>query len=120
MSDETIPPALTAEEWARAARSIYGDIPQAADVYRDAILYDGAARWDGPGAATAAHGLAALANAALPAGDPRKIAPEDVALLRLIAEASFELDGPRSETGARIAALAAKLAALLPPREVGP
>jgi hypothetical protein len=67
-------------------------------------------------------GVMALANAALPEGDPRKITWADVGALRFVASDSENLgwrDDPNPELGQtifRARRLADKLAALLPPR----
>lgn len=116
MSDETatmIPPALTPEEWAKVQR----DTLMPYDAF-DAISAFGMSR---PSNADSAVALIALANAALPDRDPRKITRADVDALRQLAGTvriptgdgmTFLTPGGGPPWAT---ALAAKLAALLPP-----
>jgi hypothetical protein len=116
---EPIEPALTAEEWLSRQASVDhgfvrldGDAPVLETFdYRD-------------GSTTGLyleHDLAiviALANAALPNEDPRKITHDDVFVLRQLPAFMRGLGmGNDPEGGARaVTALAAKLASYLPPR----
>lgn len=115
---EPIPPALSAEEWqAREVRvdngfvRLYGDAPVLETFdYRD-------------GSTTGLyleHDLAAtiaLANAALPDDDPRKITRDDVFVLRQLPAFMRGLGmGSDPEGGAKaVTTLADKLASYLPP-----
>jgi len=76
---DTIPPALTAEEW-------------------DAIRESGGAAEAWP------HKTMALANASLPNDDPRKITREDVGYLRRSAD-PYDKTDPLSVLAAKLAAL---------------
>lgn len=93
---DPIEPALTAEEWADFARS--------SRLARKGML--GAVLGSGQ-----LPKVLAMANAALPDGDPRKITRDDVLILRQVVGAWFP--DWRMEA---LAELAAKLAALLPPK----
>ena len=123
---DAIPPALTPEEWEyvkgdpvyRALRMIEGgDDLSRARMTPDVVTGD----------AKIAHAVAALGNAALPDGDPRKITRADLAAvddLRLAADQlATDYDSTpehRAESERlRLAAerLRAKLAALLPPED---
>jgi|SRR5579872_1655754 len=121
MSDETVRPALTAEEWRTAAvrRSDTG-IPPLTEAYiyagslnaargDDAVMIDKAAL----------HALAALALHEQPFGFTR----DDVKLLRGPAySALLEVarDGEESALADDALALARRIAALLPPEEATP
>jgi hypothetical protein len=104
---DPIPPALTAEEWAAAyAREtdaslgfhpLHTELVQAADFGRYAQA-------------------AALANAALPDGDPRKLTHEDLEELRDLMQPGSDAALRHAETQAALGRITAKLAALLPPR----
>lgn len=104
MTDE-IPPALTADEWAEI---------------RTHPLPWGPSELIGEYASEGEYAKAlALANAALPDGDLRKITREDVVKLRSIA-ADMRAERPAdtwADDADVLEALAAKLAAILPPRE---
>jgi hypothetical protein len=115
MPDETIPPALTPAEWAAAAAE------------RGAITIErtpSGALWleeqrRGPVGVmqSGLPAVMALANAALPDGDPRKITPEDLVAARVYAEERHD-ERSYAEFDAlydRFEGLMAKLAALLPP-----
>lgn len=103
MTDETIPPALTADQWAYWLRDP-SNLKYHLDSACDHVAYD---------IHLSRPALAALANAALPDGDPRKITREDLAPIG-VARDWFAMSG---DTEARdvLARLYAKLAALLPP-----
>lgn len=95
MSDQIIPPALAPEEWHDAvAHGFRHDVPAL----------------DASSAPELLHYSMAMANALLPDGDPRKLTQADAAALWL---AAHQLSG--TIAGATCAAVAAKLAALLPP-----
>lgn len=97
MSEQIIPPALSPEEWQEAARHGYRhDVPAL----------------DASSPPEELHYSMAMANALLPAGDPRKLTQADVAALWLAAN---QLRRTGTLAGAACAIVAAKLAALLPP-----
>lgn len=120
MSDE-IKPALTPKEWEKTRANVRDN--DAAVFYSARsphFDYDGVFVWDGgeeserinPALLPAAI---ALCNYALPAGHPLKITGEDVAAIhqlldRLEYEGGFLYENP-------VRAIAAKLSALLPPKE---
>lgn len=118
MPDDTraIEPALTPEEWKREEIVIGNEIT--ADIYSDrqqhfprqlsihVPIYGSSNRAGYP--VSRLTQLMALANAALPDGDPRKITYRDIDLLRETAN-SLESGGPN------LWALANKLESLLPP-----
>lgn len=109
MSDE-ITPALSAEEWAQ--REAVRASTEISALDGSVMLVDP----DAPSTVVLAEGvpaLMALANAALPDGDPRKLTREDVALIRGERFGGFKDDAPALWRA--VDALAAKLAALLPP-----
>lgn len=85
-----IPPALTPDEWAGYYGGTLLQVPR------------------NPAASMA------LCNAALPDDDPRKLRQTDVAMLRNVA-GDYETPNGHVMTGRLLLALAAKLAALLPP-----
>ena len=102
MSDETkVGPALTAEEWKR-----FDPKDAASHCEANAVAYE-----------TDFHVMMAIANAALPDDDPRKITREDVRYLRDTALfLRTRVDEHGDDVGdPNLTALAAKLAALLPP-----
>jgi len=124
MSDE-IRPALTADEWAKTSFirpdstfTAYGSdgrvfeaaaYNMAAECLPDSELDIGDTIWTGEPVAS----LIALANYALPDDSPYKITQADVELIRDSAE-EFRVSWPVGERG--LLAVAAKLAALLPPQ----
>lgn len=130
MADETIPPALTADEWRARSMSAKGIDDMLNTVYEEespfAVLRDDSLSFiDGPVGPivfqdpASFHGLVALANAALPDGDPRRITREDAQDVRDIG-VYLGTDAPvrladRYAAGAAMSRVAAKLAALLPP-----
>lgn len=104
MPDAPIPPALTADEWARVPR------PDVTD-FTGRYLGSSTAQESDAGA----HAIVAVANAALPDSDPRKLTRDDVAALCLAAStirAEWGDDDPEARDLRRVAT---KLAALLPP-----
>lgn len=108
----TIAPALTPGEWSEGTGARYAlqwDGQEARE------WHDGWTRWETLGPDDA-HPLAAIANAALPDDDPRKITRADVAaVLACVAAAENEDRGFGTDDDTRRArALAAKLVALLP------
>jgi hypothetical protein len=107
MSDETIPPALTAEQWERWTRGETIELARSrgARVTRHPATYSSYVH---------PHADMALANAALPDGDPRKITHGRVQLLRDYA-AFFRREGLEHPRLAEMDAFADALAALLPP-----
>ena len=116
MNDLT--PALSAEEWAKGKYRIPGVANLA---LRDGRLLVSGDAWDTDSVHTQAvelHALVALSNAALSDSDPRKITRADVQMLEELAE---DVDGEwgvgdmQDPKVLLILALAAKLAALLPP-----
>lgn len=118
MTDPTnpIPPALSESEW----RSVPATIDHVA-ISGDALVFVGARYGDRPGAPAMvifpADGFApivALANAARRDDDPGKLRQTDVAMLRNVA-GDYETPEGYVMTGRLLLALAAKLAALLPP-----
>jgi len=114
-TNQKIQPALTAEEWAEGQKSF-----DAVTIAVDQIRFGkGALSLTTPRYSALMQGdivpaIAALANAALPDDDPRKLVAADIALLD-------QLIGLRDDLGYAmldmypIAALRAKLNALLPP-----
>lgn len=115
MSDPTAP-ALSAEEWAKREFA-EGDISFDATMGRFTVVMD---TWSDYGSTDRdvkrLPALIALANAALPDTDPRKITREMVAQLRraadLMCEAKWGVLEPEGNTVARIADA---LASYLPP-----
>jgi hypothetical protein len=102
MDTKTVGPALTPEQW--------GDLSY--DKYGERSTYSTP---DG----SVAHAAMATANACLPSGHPGKITREDVNDLLSFAESGV-CDGMSNcsrdpDAAAALRALAAKLAALLPP-----
>jgi hypothetical protein len=116
VTDETIPPALTAEEWAKTDIR-RGDFTAHIGHWGDdeLVVDDVTGENSVPVPADALPAVIALANAALPDGDPRKITRDD--LLNL----SADLDTAAGERGSACEMaswpLYAKLAALLPPED---
>ena len=98
MIPDPIEPALTAEEWADFARSSR----LARTGMLEAVLGSGQL-----------PKVLAMANAALPDGDPRKITPQDVLDLQSM---SNTMDYEPVMYSGDIDRIAAKLAALLPPK----
>jgi len=100
-NDQSIQPALTPEEWALVGNGRLG------------ALNDLVERWDRENLAF----VIALANHALPDGDPRKITREDVAWLYTL---TTDVDNGNYQIFASdvtcLRFIAAKLAALLPPK----
>ena len=95
MSEAIVPPALTPEQWQDATAHGYAhDAPPLEPGAPPEML----------------HYSMAMANALLPAGDPRKLTHADATALWL---AAHQLSG--TIAGATCATVAAKLAALLPP-----
>jgi hypothetical protein len=94
---QIVPPALTPAQWQDAVTHGYQhDVPPLEAGSPPELL----------------HYSMAMANALLPSGDPRKLTQADVTALWLVAH---QLSGTIG--GATCAAIAAKLAALLPPVE---
>jgi hypothetical protein len=132
MTDETIPPALSADEW--AAREVVRQTQAAEFSFvqfdPDGWLAIGARRLERQepdglrvgGQSTIVPALMALANDALPDGDPRKLTRADVEALDIAVQYDEGLCFEHGSIGhddamrhARLHALAAKIAALLPP-----
>ena len=131
MSDETIPPALSAEEWARGAVGVgydgmaspYIELSREGMRVCDDDYYVGfSAVMERP------HAVMALANASLPDDHPGKITHLDLARVEgardaLLMDANAlhgrepAFAAAKAELAADFGALAAKLASLLPPRE---
>ena len=118
---EKIKPALTAEEWSTLKDGYYVEL-SGCRIGIDTDGLDVRGRFMGEEATVpreCAPALMALANAALPDDDPRKITREDVAACRAF---DFNFWGMESDSVEvrradceRLQLLAAKLAALLPP-----
>jgi hypothetical protein len=94
----TIPPALTAEEWASA---------RSGDHSVSAILQYLEPEDMAP--------IMAWANALMPSDDPRKITREDVNLVQVAAD--IAMGAGHAKYAVRLSDFAHKLAALLPPEE---
>lgn len=106
MSD-AIPPALTPDEWARVEPSdIYG--------HDDGGVYVGAYRGGDIEVGVRDHALIALANAALPDTDPRKITREWVREIRGAAR-DYALPDGFLHSGEVLNRIADALASYLPP-----
>ena len=117
MTNQTIPPALTAEEWEQgfadwgvmydhSGVSLGSPSRKGISVYTDGDDVDVAA--------DQLPSLIALANHALPDGHPLKITRADVVAARRI---SHDSGGWTDENRDIVERLAAKLAALLPPED---
>lgn len=135
MSDhDMIPPALAAEEWQATRFVLSTELEESAQIVdwdRDtaALEIKGSTpgyeetnvQWDVHVRGANLPKLIALANAALPDGDSRKVTREDVDHLRYMGEREISADevgemGAHAEYGHELIQLAAKLASLLPPR----
>jgi len=108
-----IPPALSAEEW-RVRR--FGPVAiETVGEETQLVVRDG----DGDGMSIAGidekFALMALANDALPDGDPRKFTVTDVAVCRLVMERVIAMEG-EYRLHSMINQLCDKLTALLPTR----
>jgi hypothetical protein len=125
-------PALTPEEWAGRKRPQYygeqpciqlwssGAIDLSRDVQRDGEWAPGDRVSIDAGDTASAHALMALANAALPDGHPNKITRDDVQRVYVAQQDAAEKYPHAAEAGwlaPGLLALAAKLAALLPPED---
>src|SRR5689334_156495 len=121
-ADAAIPPALTPEQWRDAFREVPGTLGPGYAVtdggtwqYTMRGFDTGEVSIEAPDGRDADIGsrhlpaLIALANAALPENDPHKLTRDDVSLLE---SARQDLAGKVADD---VRALAAKLAALLPP-----
>lgn len=129
MSDTVtaIPPALTSKEWAspylylqatvydserNGAAEIHADLSGPRSIVITEHPSETRVAFDDPAMLAS---LVALANNALPDGDPRKIVRDDVWALRDHAHRARRQE--RAGDAADLDAIAAKLAALLPPDE---
>jgi hypothetical protein len=113
-----IEPALTAEEWANTSATRGRDGWEVAIEAGDGISFrydaDKAGSDDIGVPVSALPAVVALANAALPDDDPRKLVAADVKALNESAEL-IEGEYHHSLLPSALCALAARIAALLPP-----
>jgi hypothetical protein len=109
----TMRPALTPDEWCRRrSGTVFLDV---IDEETHVIVADPDEQVVSVTGPNELHALAALANDALPASDPRKITGTDLAVLSILID---RLDRSRPNTNRLLAlsdALYAKISALLPP-----
>ena len=99
-----IPPALTADQWHELSEPSEMAPPNAIPVYSELVHAADHGQW---------HRAVALANAALPDGDPRKLTPLHVQQLHMEGVVDANFGDP--ERGAWKLSLAAAIASLLPP-----
>ena len=122
MPDETttVPPALTAEEWERGYVDLGGQWDLGSFGVDRGALYvsldtqGDSGTVDRSFSADQSAALMALANAALPDGDPRKLTARAVDDLRY-AWRVVAMDSRAADVAERLRALADTIAALLPP-----
>ena len=118
MADE-IPPALSAEEWAEARERV-AECERSLSVPGPSDRLAALVRWLSQirGAPMDPHHVAAVANAALPDGDRRKLTLEDAAAVLFGAVAlkqTFAEHAEGKQVAATLDRLFHKLAAILPP-----
>ena len=111
MTNQTIPPALTAQEWAHPP-AFDDDSGARVGVYDGQLVVTD--NQTGYGLVIDPDKTMALANHALPDGHPLKITRADVVAARRI---SHDSGGWTDENRDIVERLAAKLAALLPPED---
>lgn len=117
-NDTPVPPALTDAEWASFLSPLWDealDHRACRDVCDTLVAHDSGELQGFTPTPGGIHYAIAVLNAALPHDHPGKITPEDVALLRRLANDPIALSVADHGLDDALRTVAGKLAALLPP-----